>query len=112
VLASQLGLALRRRPVPAQGEQRDIDLFGTPEWVGFYNTFAAYCEADELPGGVEVARDPVTGEVLALRGTRLWSMQFHPESVLTRQGLDILRKAIGSLLGGHHDARRSAIRCD
>jgi 2-amino-4-deoxychorismate synthase len=112
VLASQLGLPLRRRPVPAQGEQREIDLFGAPEWVGFYNTFAAYCEADELPGGVEVARDPVTGEVFALRGTRLWSMQFHPESVLTRQGLDILRKAIGALLGGHHDAGRSAIRCD
>ncbi len=108
VLASLLGLPVRRRPEPAQGEQRKINLFGGTHWVGFYNTFAAYALTDELPGGVRVCRDPRTGEVYALRGPSVWSLQFHPESVLTRDGDDILRKVMASLLGRRLTVTRSA----
>jgi phenazine biosynthesis protein phzE len=98
VLSRVLGLDLVRRDVPNQGVQREIDLFGRREHVGFYNTFAARSPRDVLtgPGGarVEISRDPVTGEVHALRARRFASMQFHAESVLTRNGPHI----IGSLL--------------
>ena len=85
--------------VPNQGVQRVIDLFGRRTRVGFYNTFAARAEADEfepagLAGPVAVSRDRETGEVHALRGPGFASMQFHPESVLTADGVGILREAL------------------
>ncbi|WP_416146063.1 glutamine amidotransferase-related protein, partial [Pseudomonas aeruginosa] len=85
-----------RRARPA-GPHRD-----SRERVGFYNTFAARALQDriEIPevGPIEISRDRETGEVHALRGPRFASMQFHPESVLTREGpriiADLLRHAL------------------
>lgn len=103
VLCAVLGLPLARRSGPAQGTQRRIDFFGHLERVGFYNTFAAYAGADmigsELTGGpVEVCRESDTGEVHGLRAPLLRSVQFHPESVLTENGPDLLRGLLGGLL--------------
>ncbi|WP_196441302.1 anthranilate synthase family protein [Planomonospora sp. ID67723] len=103
VLSGALGLPLRRREVPNQGVQRVIDLFGRRARVGFYNTFAAHAPADEiepagLAGTVAVSRDPETGEVHALRGPGFASMQFHAESVLTADGVGILRDALLSVV--------------
>ncbi|MDQ0751919.1 phenazine biosynthesis protein phzE [Streptomyces africanus] len=100
VLSRELGFPLIRRAVPNQGTQREIDLFGARERVGFYNTFAAHSADDkrECPGVgvIEVSRDPETGEVHALRGPHFASVQFHAESVLTQEGVRIT----GSLLAG------------
>lgn len=97
-VAATLGLDLVRREVPMQGAQRDIDLFGRRERVGFYNTFAARCRADRIDcgdlGEVEVSRDPVSGEVHALRGRSFASLQFHAESVLTVDGVRIVSELI------------------
>jgi phenazine biosynthesis protein phzE len=105
VLASMLGLELVRKSSPAQGVQREIDLFGRRERVGFYNTFAARSEHDllhrvGLPGPIQVSRDPQSGEVHALRGPGFASTQFHPESLLTQNGIHILAELIGSTLTG------------
>ncbi|MFS4092804.1 anthranilate synthase family protein [Streptomyces sp. AF1A] len=103
VLSLGLGLDLVRRDVPNQGVQREIDLFGSRERVGFYNTFTARSDEDEQDvagiGAVEVSRDPATGEVHALRGPGFASMQFHAESVLTVDGPGILRRTIQEVLG-------------
>lgn len=94
VLSTLLGLDLVRRDIPNQGVQREIDLFGRRERVGFYNTFAAHSESDRVAppgvGGVEVSRDPATGEVHALRGEHFAALQFHAESVLTQDGPHII----------------------
>ncbi|WP_327341206.1 anthranilate synthase family protein [Streptomyces europaeiscabiei] len=104
VLSRRLGLDLRRRAVPNQGVQRDIDLFGRRERVGFYNTFAAVsCEdktETDAAGVVEIARDTESLEVHALRGARFASMQFHPESVLTQNGVGITGDLVHGLLAG------------
>lgn len=94
VLSTLLGLELARRDVPNQGVQTEIDLFGARERVGFYNTFAARSDEDKIThpefGVVELSRDAATGEVHALRGRGFASMQFHAESVLTRDGVRIV----------------------
>ena len=102
VLSLRLGLDLARRDVPNQGVQKEIDLFGSPARVGFYNTFAAASQQDKIDcagiGMVELCRDPATGEVHALRGPFFSSLQFHPESVLSMDGDRIIGRLIAQLL--------------
>ncbi|WP_371854545.1 anthranilate synthase family protein [Pseudomonas sp. Irchel s3h17] len=102
VLCSHLGLELMRKETPNQGTQKEIDLFGVAEKVGFYNTFAAMTNCSELQYSkgitIEVSHDIQSGEVHALRGPLFSSFQFHPESVLTQHGAKILGTAICDLL--------------
>lgn len=103
VLSTVLGFDLVRRDMPNQGVARKIDLFGRTELVGFYNTFAGRTDQNraELPvGTVEVSRDPETGQIHALRGPGFRSMQFHPESVLSQDGLSIITRTLTDLLAG------------
>ncbi|MGR6320831.1 anthranilate synthase family protein [Micromonospora soli] len=101
LLAGLLGLPLHRRDAPYQGLQREVRLFGTPRRVGFYASFTARAGADRLAtpfGPVELSRDPVDGAVHALRGSGFAGVQFHPESVLSRDGLAVLADLLGHLL--------------
>ncbi|MFJ9055668.1 anthranilate synthase family protein [Streptomyces sp. NPDC102409] len=103
VLSTRLGFEIQRRDVPNQGVQKEIDLFGERQRVGFYNTFAARSDKDrteiEGVGAVEVCRDAATGEVHGLRGPGFSSIQFHAESVLTQNGPRILGSLIERALG-------------
>lgn len=103
VLAAELGFEVVRRKVPNQGVQRLIDLFGRPERVGFYNTYSGLSEQElvSCPGvrePVRVSRDRRSGEIHALHGPGFRSVQFHPESVLTQHGPQILGELLASLL--------------
>lgn len=102
VLCALLGFGLIRRNVPNQGVQKDIDLFGTRQRVGFYNTFVAMSGEDKVDsprvGVVDVSRDPATGEVYALRGRGFASVQFHAESLLTEDGVRIIRDLLTEAL--------------
>jgi phenazine biosynthesis protein phzE len=103
VLGSLLGLELIRRTVPNQGAQREIDFFGERRRVGFYNTFALRSEVDQLDGigtrgAVDLSREAGTDEVFGLRGPDFRSVQFHPESILTENGPEILAGLIRPLL--------------
>ncbi|QGV81053.1 anthranilate synthase family protein [Streptomyces ficellus] len=101
LIAAELGLPIVRKAVPFQGAQVRIDLFGTEETAGFYNSFTARCDGEAAAGlaahGVEVSRDPATGEVHALRGPGFASVQFHPESVLTLRGASVVHDLMREL---------------
>lgn len=93
VLARILGLNVVALSRPQQGVQREVELFGERRTLGFYNAFAA------RPGeisGVDVSVD--SQGVNALRGAGFASVQFHPESVLSTDGLDVLRCMVQRLL--------------
>jgi 2-amino-4-deoxychorismate synthase len=99
ILCSLLGLAIEPLRPPNQGFQKQISIFGKTETVGFYNTFTAVCDSDyiESPfGKVRVYRDLVSKQVYGLKGPNFCSMQFHPESVLTKDGQKILADAVMS----------------
>ncbi|MFI6132875.1 anthranilate synthase family protein [Micromonospora sp. NPDC051141] len=101
LLAGLLGLPLHRRAAPYQGVQRDVPVFGRTRRVGFYSSFTALADGDRLGtpyGLVELSRDPADGAVHALRGTGFAGVQFHPESVLSPDGLAVLAELVGHLL--------------
>ncbi|MGE7390531.1 anthranilate synthase family protein [Streptomyces sp. NPDC004126] len=103
VLSTLLGLPIVRHPMPTQGVQRRVGCFGRTEPVGFYNTFAAHSDWDLVdcparPGHVRVFRE-ASGEVHALRGPGFASVQFHPASVLTRRGGELLAHMVSEVLG-------------
>jgi phenazine biosynthesis protein phzE len=93
ILARTLGLELRQLTRPHQGEQLTDDLFGRPCALGYYNTFTAVAPL-EPPPGLEVARRRGTDEVIALRGRRFASLQAHPESALSPDGIDLLARLL------------------
>jgi phenazine biosynthesis protein phzE len=100
VLCDRLGIPLAYKDIVFQGTQSKISLFGRQEAVGFYNTFVARVEdGTTLPDGVEVAADPETGDVHAIAGPHYRGVQFHAESILTENGVDLLRGLLLELLG-------------
>jgi phenazine biosynthesis protein phzE len=96
ILCRCLGYTVRKKDKPLQGSQLEIDLFGDREKVGFYNTFAAW----RTPG--ESRHDCATlgesDELAAIKGDTFIGFQFHPESILTKNGFVILQQALGYLL--------------
>ena len=101
VLGILLGFDVVRRERPNQGVQKEIDFFGRPVRMGFYNTFALVGDADEVTCEgmrVKVARDALSGQVHGLHGPTFRSAQFHAESVLSRHGMAVLGEMVTSLL--------------
>ncbi|WP_406009443.1 anthranilate synthase family protein [Streptomyces sp. NBC_00637] len=117
LIAAELGLDIVRKEVPYQGAQTTVDLFGRAETVGFYNSFVAVCDDEALrelaAHGVEVSR-AANGEVHALRGPRraegaplnaVAGVQFHPESVLTINGVSVVRELLTRVCAEPRPAR-------
>ena len=83
-----------RQDEPTQGMQKEVTLFGEKQKVGFYNSFAVRGGAD----GVESDLDE-KGNVIAMRSEKMEGFQFHPESVMSENGYEILRDALVRLIG-------------
>lgn len=95
ILCKQLGMPLECKKEPMQGIQKTVDLFGDQQTVGFYNT---YVGKEAGVSGVECASDSETEDVYALRGKRFASFQFHPESILSKNGFHILLQTLQRLI--------------
>jgi phenazine biosynthesis protein phzE len=101
VLALQAGLPVAPLPAPRQGQRLEVDVFGERPAIGFYNTFAARTAPGDVRSpllDLEVAADPATGVVHALRGPGVASVQGHLESVLSSDGLATLRRLVRHVL--------------
>ncbi len=97
ILCHALGFELAKKKKAFQGTQVVIDLWGQAERVGFYNTFTG--KADGKDRGIDLSLDVETDEIHALRGEAFVGLQFHPESILTTNGLRIAQDVALHLLG-------------
>jgi phenazine biosynthesis protein phzE len=97
VLCSRLGIELAYKDIVFQGTQSPVQLNGREENVGFYNTFVARA-GGELPEGVTLGADPVTGDVHLVTGPHYRGIQFHAESILTEHGYDLVHDLVLDLL--------------
>lgn len=98
-ICKSLGINVVRKEKPFQGVQERIDFFGKKEIVGFYNTFAGiYEEGLESKLNVEICYNQKTKEIHGIRGRNFVGFQFHPESILTQNGMEILRNELINLM--------------
>jgi phenazine biosynthesis protein phzE len=98
-LCQRLGIPLVYKDIVFQGTQSPVPLEGRTERVGFYNTFVARLDGTtQLPAGVEVATDPVSGDVHFVSGPHFRGIQFHAESILTEHGYDLVHDLVRDLL--------------
>jgi phenazine biosynthesis protein phzE len=99
ILARAFGIELAPLESPHQGLQKTVDVFGMPASIGFYNTFTARVPAGTTSvGDAEVAAEPITGDVYALRGPGFASVQGHLESILSRDGMTTLERLVQAAL--------------
>jgi len=98
-LAVALGGRVVRAQRPRHGKTSPIRHVGSGIFSGLPSPFEAtryhslVVERASLPASLEVAATSPEDEIMALRHTRwpLWGVQFHPESVLTEHGYQLIR---------------------
>jgi phenazine biosynthesis protein phzE len=95
-MAKHMGMPVQRQHIPTQGLQEEIDLFGRKERVGMYNSFSPV--AEHVPANFEVCVNR-ENRVMALRSENIYGFQFHVESAMTENGLQILTEALDHLMG-------------
>jgi phenazine biosynthesis protein phzE len=99
VLCDRLGIPLAYKDIVFQGTQSTVSIGGHHEPVGFYNTFVGRVSDEApLPEGLSVETDPATGDVHLLAGPHFRGVQFHAESILTENGVVILRQLLLDIL--------------
>ncbi|MBA3308805.1 MAG: chorismate-binding protein [Nocardioidaceae bacterium] len=106
VLCAALGMSLHVKDIVFQGTQTEVEVLGRKESVGFYNTFVARVDgANETVAsgtgrvgpGVRVERE-ASGDVHLVAGPRFRGIQFHAESILTENGIDLIRELVASIV--------------
>lgn len=100
ILCKILGFEIREKERPLQGSQIEVDLFGKKELVGFYNTFAPITGSSSYANDndTDTATIDELNELIAIRSDKFIGYQFHPESLLTKNGYTILKESVEHLL--------------
>lgn len=89
-LAQQQGMDIVKLNEPMQGLQREVNLIGSRQRLGFYNSYVAKQKDIE---GMEYSLDD-DGNVIAIHKDNMIGFQFHPESVMSQNGYNILKDAL------------------
>lgn len=99
LVCDALGIDVRQLAQPNQGKQASIQLWGVERRLAFYNSFSGFIDRanDTRLDAWQVEADDLSGEIFALRRHGFETMQFHPESVLSIDGVVVLKEALRRL---------------
>ena len=93
-IAVNEGLIVKRQDESTQGLQRQVRVFGQMRRLGFYNSFSPVF-TDEARARVDLRYDlDENGRIIVMQGDRLIGFQFHPESVMSEDGNDVMYRAL------------------
>lgn len=93
-LAYSLGFSVKKQKQPYQGMQRKIFINGREELLGFYNSFSPL--AKEIPGITTLVDE--NKRIMMMQGFGIIGCQFHPESVMSKDGYTLLKRFLKDLL--------------
>lgn len=98
VLALLEGLDVIQQTSSTQGMPRHVRVDDDMHQLGFYNSFSpTLAHEHPTPEGLEIDLDE-QGRVIAMRGDQMIGFQFHPESVMSKTGSNLLLAAIKTLI--------------
>lgn len=94
VLAILEGLSVIQQTSSTQGMPRYVRVKGDMHQLGFYNSFSPEkVESDALPKGLEIDLDD-QDRIIAMHRKGMIGFQFHPESVMSKTGSQLLLNAL------------------
>jgi len=104
-LAQAFGARVERAPTPVHGKTSPVSHDGRGVFHGLPSPFEAtryhslLVARTTLPPGFEVSAETAGGEIMGLRHRelRLEGVQFHPESILTEHGPQLVQNWLSSL---------------
>jgi len=108
-IGQAFGGGIIRAPVPVHGKVWDVHHRGSDLFAGLPSPFRAtryhslVVRQEELPPALETTAWTEDGLVMGLahRSLPIWGVQFHPESIASQHGHDILKNFL-SLARVHH----------
>jgi phenazine biosynthesis protein phzE len=103
-LAALEGIDVVRQSRSSQGMQRTVEVFRKDCRLGFYNSFSAVFTKDvENTPHLKVDLDD-DKRIIAMEGPNFIGLQFHPESVMSEHGNNILAYAVYRLVSSSTQA--------
>ena len=97
VLSVHEGLKVERQKQSTQGMQKQVRTFNTDSHLGFYNSFSPVY-TDAAIGKTDIRLDLDEDErIIGMQSNGFIGFQFHPESVMSHNGTDLLYKALVTL---------------
>ncbi|MCF7904229.1 MAG: chorismate-binding protein, partial [Candidatus Marinimicrobia bacterium] len=93
-MSKAMNIPVTQQKEPTQGLQVEIDLFGSREKVGLYNSFSPLQE--NVNHGLKVSVDG-NNRIMAMKKPGLYGLQFHPESAMTQNGYRIISTILNKL---------------
>jgi anthranilate synthase/aminodeoxychorismate synthase-like glutamine amidotransferase len=110
------GGAVIRAPMPVHGKVSPIHHTGSGLFDGLPNPFAAtryhslIVERATLPDALDITAETSDGLIMGLRHRRypIYGIQFHPESILTTAGKDLLRNFLHASAAAVSPSNRAA----
>ncbi len=102
-IGQAFGGTVVRAPAPVHGKVWEVHHAGTDLFAGLPSPFAAtryhslVVRREDMPPALRVTAWTEDGLVMGLAHTELpiWGVQFHPESIASRHGHDLLRNFLG-----------------